>query len=202
MYFVEEKNLSPDYHKAEVYILNRLKNELSATLSYHGYHHTIDVMTAAMKLADAENLPEEEKKLLRIAVAFHDAGFIYMYKDHEEKSCEMSREVLPSLGFSGEQMDIICGMIMTTKIPQKPKTLAEKIIADADLDYLGREDVLPIAQTLFNELKIHANISEESEWNRVQINFLKEHHYHTQSAIMQRTPNKQQYLEKLLNPVH
>jgi class 3 adenylate cyclase len=202
MYYVHDKHISPEAQKAEEHILNRLKNELPVTLSYHGYHHTLDVMNAAMQLADAENLPEEDRKLLRIAVAFHDAGFIYLYKDHEEKGCEMATEILPSYGFSEEQIGIICDMIMATKIPQQPKTLAEKIIADADLDYLGREDVFPIAQTLFDELKIHADISEESRWNQIQITFLKDHHYHTQFAIKQRAPNKQQYLEKLLKPVH
>ena len=128
------KNAIPNFQQAEIYILNRLKHELSPSLSYHGYHHTADVIHAAMQIADAEKISNDDKKLLRIAAAYHDAGFIYLYKGHEEKGCEMAKETLPGFGFSMEQLSIICGMIMATKIPQQPHSMLERIIADADLD--------------------------------------------------------------------
>lgn len=188
----------PDFNKAENFILGRLKNELSSTLTYHGYHHTIDVMNAAMQIAEKQKTSREDISLLRVAVAFHDAGFIYVYKDHEEKGCDMAREILPLHGFSENHIETICGMIMATKIPQQPKNKLEEIIADADLDYLGRDDVYPIAQTLFEELKIHANLTDEKKWNDIQIGFLKNHHYHTSYAIEFRGPGKTKYLEDLM----
>jgi predicted metal-dependent HD superfamily phosphohydrolase len=190
-----------DFESAEKFILNRLKNELPAELFYHGYHHTIDVMNAAMKIADAENISEEERKLLRIAVAFHDAGFIYVYKNHEEKGCEMAKENLSFFGFTPRQIELICNMIIATKIPQKPKNKLEGILCDADLDYLGRGDVYPIAQTLFEESKIFLNIGSEKKWNEVQINFLKNHCYYTSYALQQRQPKKQRYLAELLKKI-
>ena len=194
---IEGADLHPNFTKAETSVLNRLRDELPATLTSQGYHHTVDVMNAAIEIADAENISEEEKKLLRVAVAFHDAGFIYVYKDHEEKGCDMAKEILPSFNFSQQQIDKICGMIMATKIPQQPKNKLEEIIADADLDYLGRDDVFPIAQTLFEELKIHTGLTDENIWNQVQVNFLSAHHYHTSFAKKFRGPKKQEYLEKL-----
>lgn len=190
-----------DFENAETYILNRLKQELAPTLFYHGYHHTVDVMNAAMKIAGAEKVSEEEKKLLRVAVAFHDAGFIYVYKNHEEKGCEMVKEKLPSFGFSAKQIEIICCMIMATKIPQNPKTQLENIICDADLDYLGREDVCQIANTLFAESKIYANSTGEKKWNEIQVNFLKSHYYHTQYSLQWRQSKKLQYLDELLKKI-
>jgi uncharacterized protein len=187
----------PDYASAENDILSRLEQELTSSLVYHGYHHTLDVMQAAMQIADEEKISEEEKMLLRIAVAFHDSGFIYVYKDHEEKGCEMAKETLPSYGFSEEQINIICGMIRATKIPQQPKNKLEKIIADADIDYLGREDVVPIAKSLFTELKLHANLNDEKLWNEIQVNFLKNHQYHTDYSLKVRAPKKQEYLDQL-----
>lgn len=201
MYNNEENGSIADYQNAELHILTRLETELDVTLSYHGYHHTLDVLNAAMQIADAENISVAEKKLLRIAVAFHDAGFIYVYRGHEEMSCKMVNETLPSFGFSKEQLSVICGMIMATKIPQRPKTIAEKIIADADLDYLGREDVFSIAQTLFDELKTHENITDEGEWCQVQIGFLKTHQYHTSYMMKHREQPKLNYLEQLLNNI-
>jgi len=188
----------PEYDKAEDFILTRLKNELSPTLYYHGYHHTLDVMKAAITIAGSLNIFIDDTKLLRVAVAFHDAGFIYIYKNHEMKSCEMAREALPSMNFSKEEIERICGMIMATKIPQQPVTLLEQIIADADLDYLGRDDSESIAQTLFEELKVHANVASLTEWNKLQINFLSDHTYFTTYSNLIRASKKQQYLQKLL----
>ena len=36
-----------------------------------------------------------------------------------------------------KDIEIICGIIMATKIPQRPKNYLEEIICDADLNYLG-----------------------------------------------------------------
>jgi predicted metal-dependent HD superfamily phosphohydrolase len=188
----------PEYKKAEDQIFERLKNELPTTLYYHGYIHTEDVMKAAMKIAGEENISEEDKQLLRVAVAFHDAGFIYVYKNHEMKSCEMAREALPALNFSTEEINKICGMIMATKIPQQPTNLLEQIIADADLDYLGGDHAESIAATLFDELKHYAKLNDETEWNNLQISFLSEHHYFTNYSIRHRAPKKLQYLNKLI----
>jgi len=197
MHSAKESIHTADFKNAEAYILNRLQNELAPTLSYHGFHHTLDVMQAAMKIADEENITEEEKKLLRIAVAFHDAGFIYIYKGHEQKGCEMAKEALPRFGFSPQQIEAICQMIMATKIPQDAKNKLDEIICDADLDYLGREDVYLVAATLFEEAKIYLNIPDEEKWDQVQIRFLTQHHYYTSYSKKTREPGKLKYLESL-----
>ena len=128
------KKFSPE----EKDILAQLENGLSNTLYYHGLHHTRDVFNAALKIAANEKLSATEIKLLRIAVLYHDAGFTVSYKNHEERGCKMAKKNLPAFGYTSEEIDMICGMIMATKIPQNPHTLLERIICDADLDYLGR----------------------------------------------------------------
>ena len=187
----------PRYQAAEQFMLDRLSKELPSSLYYHGYHHTHDVMDAAMVIASAENTSEEQRSLLRIAICFHDAGFIYVYKEHEAKGCELAKEILPGFGFNAEQIEQVCGMIMATRVPQDPHNLLEDIICDADLDYLGREDVYAIAQTLFEELKVHANLTDPKTWNDIQVNFLSRHHYHTRFSQEYRQPKKEEYLKKL-----
>jgi uncharacterized protein len=189
--------LEPRYTEVEQYMLGRLSRELPPTLYYHGHHHTQDVMDAAMIIAKAENTTDEERKLLRIAICFHDAGFIYVYRDHETKGCELAWDILPGYGFNDVQIERVCGMIMATRVPQNPQNHLERIICDADLDYLGRDDVFPIAETLFQELKIHANLNDPKKWNDIQISFLSGHHYHTEFSQKQRDPKKQEYLKQL-----
>jgi uncharacterized protein len=187
-----------DYSAAEKFILQKVERELPKNLSYHAIHHTHDVLEAALRIAASEGITnEEELKLLRIAVLFHDAGFIYVYKGHEEKGCGMAREFLPSFGFNEEQLGIICGLIIATRLPQDPQTPLECIIADADLDYLGREDFYPIAKTLYDEFRIYLGVKDEQEWNRIQLSFLRSHHYHTHYCLLVREPQKQKRLQEM-----
>ena len=195
-----EKN-HPEFEKAEEFILSKLENELSPTLFYHNTQHTLDVLDASIKIAHAEKIPAEAIKLLRVAVLFHDAGFIHVYKNHEERGCELVMEYLPGFHFTQEQVELICGMIMATKIPQNPQNLLEEIIADADLDYLGRDDVYTIAGYLYDELKIHVKKMSEEEWLRFQVNFLKHHHYYTGYSKKLREPKQQSYMEALVKEI-
>lgn len=186
-----------DFAAAEKFILTKLGNELAPDLTYHGRHHTLDVLDAAMKIANEENISEDEKKLLRIAALLHDSGFLRAYKGHEEMGCDLANTILTTYEFNDEQIKLICGMIMATKIPQTPHTQLERIIADADLDYLGRDDFYPIGNTLFEELKVYQNLTDEQKWNTIQLNFLRSHHYHTAFGKRNREPNKQKHLKEI-----
>jgi uncharacterized protein len=189
--------------QAERYILDLLGKELSPTLYYHGLHHVLDVTHAALILAEEEGIKDEESiKLLKTAALFHDSGFLNTYKDHEVEGCRIVLSALPLFGYTIAQIDIISGMIMATKIPQNPKTHLERIICDADLDYLGRGDFEPIAKTLYEELFSRNLISDENTWNRIQIKFISGHQYHTQSARLKREAKKQDHLRKLQNLIN
>ena len=191
------KKSHPEFKEAEKFIVSMLEEKLSPLLLYHNKEHTLDVLQAALKIAEAEGLSVSETELLRIAVLFHDAGFIYIYKNHEEKSCEMAWEYLPGFHFLPDQITAICEMIMATKVPQNPRTWLGQIIADADLDYLGREDVFVTSQKLFDELRQNDLFPDTEKWIPFQIDFLKQHRYFTSYSRKFREPNKELYLEAL-----
>lgn len=190
-----------NYRAAKKYILEKLRRELPTVLTYHCLDHTLDVFEITSELCAAENISRYETKLLKTAALYHDSGFTVTYKDHEEKGCEIVRKNLPRFGYSPEEIERICGMIMATKIPQSPKNKLEEIICDADLDYLGRNDFHPIGSTLFEEFKAHGVIQNEEGWNRLQVGFLESHHYFTPTNINRRNPQKQAYLNELKNIV-
>lgn len=192
------KTKNPDYEQAEAFIISLLKNKISANLLYHNIDHTLDVLDVAMKIGESEAVSPGEIQLLRIAVLFHDAGFVRTYNNHEVRGCDMAREHLRGFCFSQEQIEVICGMIMSTKIPQCPNTRLEEIIADADLDYLGREDVYTIAQKLHDEMKLQNMLPDERAWIPFQISFLKQHHYFTAYSKKNRAEKKKLYLEQLM----
>jgi HD superfamily phosphodiesterase len=182
------------FTEAKSFILNKLKKELPKYLSYHSIAHIKDVYQAADMLAKEEGIKGEERKLLLTAALFHDSGFLVQQKDHERISCEIAAEHLPRFGYSTEQIKKISGMIMATKIPQKPHTQLEQIIADADLDYLGRDDFFKIGDTLFAEINMYSYM-DENQWNQLQVDFMSKHHYFTPTAIKLRKEKKEHNLD-------
>lgn len=164
-------------------ILNKLKNELPANLFYHSIDHTLDVYHCAESIAKEERISDSDLKLLLIAAIYHDAGYLEQNHNHEQISCEIARKYLPQFNYSQENIDLICGIIMATKIPQRPKNHLEKIICDADLNYLGRTDFFDIGENLYREMFAFGYIKNKVEWNRIQLDFMRQHHYFTTTVI-------------------
>lgn len=188
-----------DQHAAEVHILAKLRSGLPARRSYHSYEHTLDVYRTAITIAAAEGIIGEELDLLKTAALFHDSGFLLRDDEHERASCLLAQEALPTFGYSSEQVDRVCLMIMATKIPQDPKDELSRILCDADLDYLGRPDFFRIGATLFDEFKHYGVLSTEREWNELQVRFLEKHHYFTKRSKLVREPVKLRHLAAVID---
>jgi uncharacterized protein len=186
-----------NYKGAKKFILEKLGQGLKPIFTYHGKHHTLDVLHVTAELCTLEDINDYETKLLKTAALFHDTGFLYSPQNHEATSCEIVRETLPTYEYTGEEIERICDMIMATKIPQNPKNHLEKILADADLDYLGRDDFFNIGNSLFEELKALGVLQTMQEWNNLQVKFLESHHYHTNTNIQRREPAKRRFIEKI-----
>ncbi len=181
----------------EKLIIPRLKNELNPGLIYHNIHHTIDVLNKSILISKKEGIDNaNDLLLLSTAALYHDSGFLFIYKNHEEKGCQIARKDLSGF-FTTEELDRICGLIMATKIPQTPHNILEKIICDADLDYLGRDDFEPISKNLYKEFIDFDILKKDVLWDKVQIEFFESHHYFTQTSISLRQQKKDNNLQLL-----
>jgi uncharacterized protein len=104
--------------------------------------------------------------LLRTGALYYDIGFVERTADHEAVSTWIAARVLPRFGYSPEQVLIIQGIIMATRLPQSPHTLLEEILADADLDVLGRDDFFSRGQALRAEREALGKlVSDEQSTN-------------------------------------
>lgn len=187
-----------DFETVKTDVLARL-DELSPHLTYHSKAHTMDVIRQSARIAAAENITDKrELLLLKFAALFHDTGFLKTYANHEMKGCEIFLDTTAGIPFTEEDKDVVQGLIMATKLPQSPKTHLQRIICDADLDYLGRDDFFSIGGNLKKEF-LHFNIVSDIEaWEKMQLNFLGNHRYHTRSSQELREPVKQQHYAQLL----
>ena len=185
---------------AKKYILNRLQHEINKNYSYHNVNHTINVYEACDRIAKEENLSENKTNLLLTAALFHDSGMLVSYIEHEEASTEITKKILPEFDYSPEEIEEINKMILTTKLPQSAKTLGEMILCDADLDYLGRDDFFMIAHQLKYEWKINGiNKLSLREWYELQVSFLENHKYFTQTEKNLRKEKKLNHLKEIKN---
>jgi uncharacterized protein len=185
----------PDFEQAKRYALERLARELSPHLRYHSLAHTRDdVVPAAERLATMERVTGEALLLLRTAAYYHDIGCIVQRQEHEAIGAGIVFVTLPRFGYTPEHVRGVVGLIMATRLPQTPHNRPEEILADADLDALGREDFFTRSADLRAEWEAQGQSVSEQEWWRQQIAFLEAHHYFTASARALREAKKQSNL--------
>ncbi|MDL2262033.1 HD domain-containing protein [Bacteroidales bacterium OttesenSCG-928-I21] len=185
------------YKMIENEILQQLQTNLPESLYYHNVKHTTDVIYIVEDIATKEQVTEEEMLLLKCAALFHDTGFMVSYEDNEKIAAKLAGQTLEKYNFSKEQIETVKRLILATKMPPNPKDHLEKIICDADLDYLGRPDFIPVSQNLFRELFEREKINTITQWNRMQYKFVREHSYFTETAKKNREPGKLNVLKSL-----
>ncbi len=180
------------------YIIELLEENLDPRLTYHSPTHTIDVMTSAMRLADMEKLNGHNRDLLKTAALLHDIGMLHKYEEHEVESAEMAGEILPGFGYKEENIDEIKEMILSTRIPQSATSKLQRILCDADLDYLGRDDYHILSLSLKYEWDtMQINPTTLREWYQLQVDFLTNHEYFTKSAHKLRNDKKMEFLDQI-----
>jgi len=186
------------FEEIENAVLKKLET-LSPDLTYHSREHTRDVVRQSERIAHEESITDQRKVfVLKIAALYHDTGFIETYSNHEEKSCQIFLRDSLSFGLNPSEIKEITELIMVTKIPQQPKNLLQRIICDADLDYLGRDDFEKIGEKLRQEFLVYGVVQSDEEWDRLQLKFLTSHKYHTASSQRDREPVKQMHLHSLI----
>lgn len=178
--------------EAKEYSLALLLDEGCDKLPFHNVQHTLEVFKRAYYIASQIGLDSEELEMLLLAAIFHDVGQVDGYLDHENRSAQIASDFLNRVDYDTEKIDKVVSIIKATKMPQKPNNILEQIICDADLYHLGTADFFTWNAALRNEWKLlFGKNYSDSEWLHLNVQFLKEHHYHT--AYCQKELNYQKH---------
>lgn len=186
-----------NFLEAKKFILKKLKGELSENLYYHEIIHTIDVCKASNQIALMEKIQKNDLLLLKTASLFHDTGFLIQYDNNEAYGASIAQHILPKFDYKDNEINIIKELILATQIPHKPKNKLEKIICDADMDYLGRDDFFARALLLHREWNEHGYKTSLREWYIQQFDFIKQHIFFTDSSIRLRQEKKLFHLNQI-----
>ncbi len=167
----------------EEYVATLFREHSGHELPFHNYEHTAGVVAAAKEIGSAEGVTGEDLEILLIAAWLHDVGYFQVYRGHEEKSAEVAQAFLQKQGYPQDKLDRVVACILATRYPPKPSNLLEAVICDADLAHLGRNNMNSRANKLRKEWgdKCNEYFSDE-EWMKSNLQFLREHQYHTEYA--------------------
>ncbi|WP_447635009.1 Pycsar system effector family protein [Flavobacterium microcysteis] len=170
--------------KAENFIFQLFKDNLSSDYIYHNFNHTLRVVDSVRLLIKGEKVSEEDAEILEIAAWFHDAGYISGGEKHEEKGAQIAADFLKENGFSEDKISKVKALILATELKRTPENHLEMIIRDADCSHFGHKEYSNFAELLRQEWKIVAQKEYSNlEWakeNRTV--FLKYHRFYTDSA--------------------
>ena len=177
--------------KAEEYVFQLFKEKLATHLIYHNFNHTNDVVEAAKLNAEGSSINEKDMELLLLAAWFHDTGFIIKSDGHEEESASLVIDFLEKENYDQGEIEKIKLAILSTKMPQNPKTKIEEILCDADLSNLGRKSYPEKSELLRIEwegdgLQTYTN----EDWLAFEIEFLTNHRFHTRFAQLKYNDQK------------
>jgi len=185
------------------YIRELFRDELPKNIKYHNADHTLNptkgVVAVANNLAILENVSEHDRELLIAAAYFHDIGYIREYEKNEPIAARMAGRILKLIGYEPDEIEKIQKMILATGLEIKPKTHCEKIICDADLDNLGREDFFKLEEKLREGRSARGiDVSDDVKWYGDTLEFIKKHQYYTESQKKLREKGKQKNIKGLL----
>jgi predicted metal-dependent HD superfamily phosphohydrolase len=184
--------------KAQAFVEEFFKKNLSENIFYHNIDHTLDVVEAAEKIGRFCDLTEEDMETVLLAAWFHDTGYYEGQLDHEIKRKEIAENFLRNNHVSEKRIAEVCGCIIATKIPQRPVNNLEEVLCDADLYHLATNEFFKKSELLKKEISMAVdNKVEDEEWYKNSIKFLKKHHYFTQYGKEKLFPVKQKNLKKL-----
>jgi uncharacterized protein len=180
-----------DFEGARQHALERLGRELPPAYIYHSLAHTRDEVAPVVEwLAGLEGVSGEALLLLHTAAYYHDIGLLRQRVNHEAAGVQIAAAVLPRFGYDEAQIQAIGSMIMATQLPQRPRSSLEALLADADLDVLGRADFFYRNQALRAEIEAFDGQIGDAHWYSEQLHFIQAHRYWTATARALRDDQK------------
>jgi predicted metal-dependent HD superfamily phosphohydrolase len=186
------------------YIKELFGDELPDGIKFHDADHTLHptkgVVAVANRIALSENISEHDRELLVAAAYFHDTGYIREYDKNEPIAARMAGRILKLIGYKPNEIEKVQMMILSTDLDREPKTHVEKILCDADLDNLGREDFFKLDGKLREGRRARGiDVSDGAKWYRATLEIIKKHQYYTESQKKLREEGKRKNIKKLLN---
>lgn len=186
--------------KAEVYVSQLLTDKLRPEFLFHNLRHTQRVVEKCNEIAEATDLPNEEKNTLVLASWFHHTGYTRSTTQVKEESCAIATGFLAEENVDQIAIDAVCGLIMATKSNYEPKTKLEEIIQDGVSSYIAQKDFRAISELLREEhIKTEKEAFDISMWRKKNVQMFRvSHRFYTDYAQENWQKGKDKNLRRLI----
>lgn len=182
----------------ERYVRNLYADRDASNLLYHNLSHTEHVVRHVEEIAAHYRLTGDELLAVQLSAWFHDVGYVSGPENHEVKSASLAAEFLRSHHVPQSIIDSVQGCILATRMPQKPETLLQKIVCDADLYHLGSEAFADRSKLMRQEAQLLSGKKIKKEkWRSKTLELLVQHQFHTDYCRARLEEQKQRNLLSL-----
>lgn len=184
---------------AEAYVGKHFREHVPPEYVYHDLLHTKYVVEACVQIAEGYELTEKEKEIIQLAAWFHDTGYDQGKDNHEIRGCTYAAAFLQEFDYPDTDLELVRKCIKATKWPQQPESLLEEVVCDADLSHLGNEWYWDRCGKVRQEMLLcDGKILSEQEWVDSELQFITNHHYHTEVARELFDKPKEKHIKQLL----
>jgi predicted metal-dependent HD superfamily phosphohydrolase len=189
---------TPFIEETKKYVVEYITDHFTNDICYHNIDHTLEVVDAVEMIGRACKISDQELEILKVAAWFHDTGYYLGCADHEKTSAEIARKYLLQHHADVEFIASVEALILSTKIPQNPQNLLEKIICDADLYHLSSVNFFEKSELLLQEFSFTDKNMTPEIWLAKSKEFIEAHNYHTKFGREKLFPQLKKNL-KILN---
>ncbi len=168
---------------ARLHVRRFFHKHMPARLRFHNLEHTLSVAEAAKAIGRASGLKGNALLLVEVAALFHDTGYADVYNGHEAESAKHARAWLHKAGMDNRTVSQVTDLILATSLLHRPRTLAQRVIRDADSAKAGQADFIAkgILLKAEREALLGKPISHVT-WRKENLEYLRTHQFHTAYA--------------------
>ncbi len=170
---------------------------------FHNLRHTEDVVSAVKDIGMRSELSADEMELALVAAWLHDLGYKYGAENHEDSSARHAEEFMDRLSIPPKKIKAISSAILSTRLPQQPRTLIERVLCDADLFHLSNQTFEAKSELLRKEWKATGfREMTDQEWETEHARCLGKRHFGNHRRLEQREKILPVQLEQLTGLQH
>jgi polyphosphate kinase len=169
--------------RAHLVVRRHFALHMPAWLVFHDLEHTLSVVRAAVTIGRGCGLSEEDLRTVELAALFHDTGYAQAYAGHERHSAAIARAFLKKHGVARRTMARVNGLILCTRMQARPRSLAQRVLHDADHAKAGQADFEQKAERLRLEQEhLRGRRIGAKAWALENLAYLRAHRFLTAYA--------------------
>lgn len=177
------EHFSPIVEKAAEFVTARYNEKVPGWALYHNLTHTLEVVEATREIGEGMKLSADDMEVVLLAAWFHDLGYAEGAEGHEERSARRAEEFLRKEKYPEARLSAVLSCIRATVIPQRPETVLQEVLCDADVSHLGKRRFKAHSDLLRMEWELRTDTSfSDVEWLKKNIEFATRCGFHTKFA--------------------